>query len=72
MLLGGIRLGRFLLKVLENLLNDLGVLDAGNDLDVTAAVFADLNIDAENSLKSLHPGHGSMALSGALVEPIHF
>ena len=49
MLLGGIRLGRSLLQVLENLLNDFRIFDAGNDLNLTAAVFADFDIDVENS-----------------------
>ena len=47
---GRITLGRFVLKVLENLLNDLGVFDAGNDLDVTATIFTNLDIDIEDAL----------------------
>ncbi len=38
----GIRLGCFLFQMLENLLNDLRIFDAGNHFDVTAAVFAEL------------------------------
>ena len=63
-------LGGFLLQVPENLLNDLGVLDAGNHFDLTAAVFTDFDIDIENSFQSLHPGHGTMSLCGTLVLPI--
>ena len=70
MLLGGIRLGGFLLKVFKNLLNDLGVFDAGNHFDLATTVFADFDIDIEYSLQSLHPGHGSMALCRTLVSPV--
>src|SRR5690554_773578 len=48
--------------MLENLLNDLRIFDAGNHFDVTAAVFADFNINIEDSLEALHPGHGAVAL----------
>ena len=41
---GGICFGRFVLKMIENLLNDLGVLNAGNDFDLSAAVFTDLDV----------------------------
>lgn len=37
--------------MLENLLNDLRIFDAGNHFDVTAAVFADFNINIEDSLE---------------------
>ena len=69
-LLGGTRLGRFLLKVLENLLNDLGVLDTGNDFDLTAAVFADFDVDVKDSFEALHPSHCAMALCGTLITPV--
>ncbi|NUV04503.1 hypothetical protein MS6194_04027 [Escherichia coli] len=52
-LLGGIRLGCFLFQMLENLLNDLRIFDAGNHFDVTAAVFADFNINIEDSLEAV-------------------
>jgi hypothetical protein len=39
-LLGGIRLGCFLLQVLENLLDYLGILNAGNDFDLTATAYS--------------------------------
>ena len=57
-LFGSIRLGRFLLQVFKNLLNDLGVLNAGNDFDLTAAVFTDLDVDVEHSFEALHDFHG--------------
>ncbi|MBR8851116.1 hypothetical protein J0X08_05270 (plasmid) [Klebsiella variicola] len=38
-----------------------GSSDAGNHFDVTAVppVFADFNINIEDSLEALHPGHGA-------------
>ena len=72
MLLGGIRLCRFLLKMLENLLNDLRILNTGNDFDLTATVLTNFDVDIEDSFESLHPGHGSVSLLGALVEPVGF
>ena len=68
-LFGGISLGRFLLKVFKDQLNHLGIFDAGNDFDLATAVFTDLNIDVQDAFESLHPGHGSLALCGALVTP---
>ncbi|OES47442.1 hypothetical protein A7R77_33065 [Pseudomonas aeruginosa] len=56
--------------MLENLLNDLRIFDAGNHFDVTAAVFADFNINIEDSLEALHPGHGAVALCRTLVTPV--
>ncbi len=41
---GGISIGRFLLKMFENLLNHLGIFDAGNDIDLTSAALADFNV----------------------------
>ena len=32
-------------------------------------MFTDLNIDVQDAFESLHPGHGSLALCGALVTP---
>ena len=70
MLLGGIRFGRFLLQVLEDLLNHLRILDTGNNLNLATAVFADLDVDVEHSFEALHPGHSAMALCGAFVTPV--
>ena len=67
MLFGSICLGCFLFQVFENLLNDLRIFDTGNDFDVTAAVFADFDVDVEHSLEALHPGHRAVALCGTLV-----
>ncbi len=32
-------------------------------------MFTDLDIDVQEAFESLHPGHGSLALCGALVTP---
>ena len=55
--------------MLKDQLNHLGIFDAGNDFDLATAVFTDLNIDVQEAFESLHPGHGSLALCGALVTP---
>ena len=65
MLFGCVRLGHFLLKVFEHLLNHLGSFDAGNDFNLAAAVFADLDVDIKDTLETLYPSHGTMALCGA-------
>ena len=69
-MIGSVGVGRFLLKVFQNLLNYPGIFNTGYDFDLTAAVLTDLNIDAENSFKSLHPGHGTMPVCWALVVPV--
>ena len=43
----------FALKVLEYLLDYHRIFDAGDDLDVTAAVLAGLDVDVENALQAL-------------------
>ena len=70
MLFGSIPLGCFLLKMLENLLDYLRIFDTGNDFDLTAAVFADFDVDVEDALESLHPGHSAMPLCRTLVVPV--
>ena len=47
----------FALKVPEDLLNHHWIFDAGDDLDVAAAVLADLDVGVENALQPLRPGH---------------
>jgi len=42
--------GRFLLK---HQLNRLGIFAAGNDFDLTTAVFTDRNIDVDDAFESL-------------------
>ena len=56
-----------MLEVFKDQLNHLGIFEAGNDFDLAMAVFTDLNIDVQDALESLHPGHGSLALCGARV-----
>ena len=70
MLPSGIRLGCFLFKMPEDLLNHFGVFNAGNNLDLTTTVFAHFDIDIEYSLEALHPGHPVMALCGIFVTPV--
>ena len=70
MLAGRIDLVRFLLQVLKDQLNHLRIFDAGNHVDVTAAVFADFDINIEDALETLLPSHGTMALCGALATPV--
>ena len=53
-----IRIGGFLLKVFEDLLNDRWVLNAGNHLDLSATVFTNFNVDIEDSFEPLHDFHG--------------
>ena len=43
------------------------VFDAGNDTDITTAVTAGFNVDVEDPLQSLRPGHGCALLSGCLL-----
>ena len=47
-------------KVIENSSDDVGIVDAGNDLDCATAEFADLDINAEYSLEAARPCHGLM------------
>jgi hypothetical protein len=53
----------FALKVRENLLVHHRIFDAGDDLDVATAALAYLDVDGENALQSLRPGHGCPAFS---------
>ena len=65
----GISLGAFWLRCFKDQLNHLGIFEAGNDFDLATAVFKDLDIEVEDAFESLHSGHGSLALCGALVTP---
>ena len=51
-------------NVLENRGDDVGVLDAGDDTQRTAALRASLYIDGETPFQSLHPCHGCQRLAG--------
>ena len=69
MLFGSVNLSGFLPEVIKNQLNHLRVFNACNHFDLATAVFTDLDVDVENTLESLHPGHSAVALCGALVTP---
>ena len=47
--------------MVENLLNDTGVFDAGNDLHRSAAVATGFDVDVEDSLQALRPRQGDVA-----------
>jgi len=49
--------------VSQYLIDNVLILNARNDPDGTTAATANLNVDIENSLESLGPGHSGMALS---------
>ncbi len=51
----------FALEVPEDLINYHWIFDAGDDLDVAAAVLAGLDVDVENALEPLRPAHGGPA-----------
>ncbi len=46
------------MEIGENLLNDHWILDAGDHFDGAAACTTRLNVDIENALQPLRPGHG--------------
>ena len=50
------------LKVSQNSIDDVLVLDTSDDSDRSAAAAADFNVDIEYSLESLGPGHSRMTL----------
>ena len=49
-------------KMRQNSIDDVLVLDTRNDPHGTTATAANLNVDVENLLESLGPGHGGMTL----------
>ena len=48
----------------EYLSDDVRIFDAGDDLHGSAAGLASLDIDIENTLEALGPGHDDMAFGG--------
>jgi len=54
----------------KNLLDYVRILNAGNHFDMPSTVLANLNINIEDSLKSLHPCHGVVPLFRGLIEPV--
>ena len=57
----------FFFQVRQDLLNDHWVFDAGNDLRCSSADSALLNVDTENPLQPLGPGHRDMTLDRGLL-----
>lgn len=57
----------FMLQVFKDQLDHLRIFDADNHFDVTAAVFAELDINIEHSFEALHLGHGLMPLCRAIM-----
>jgi len=53
--------------VRQYLLNDDGILNAGNYLSRTTAGSAGLNVNIEHPLQPLRPGHSHMALDGRFL-----
>jgi hypothetical protein len=53
--------------VIENLVDDLLILDAGDQPGFTATRWADRDIDVKHPFQALCPGHGPVALFGCFV-----
>ncbi len=56
----------------EYLLDDHGVLNAGHHFDSAASFRARFDVDIENLLQSLGPGHRCAAFGGRLVFVSHY
>jgi hypothetical protein len=54
-------------EMLEYPLDYGGFLNARNHPKLPAAASAAVNLDCEDPLEPLHPGHGSVSLRGALL-----
>ena len=50
------------LKVIKNSSDDIGIFDARNNLDRTAAIVTDLDINAKHPLEAASPFHRAMLL----------
>ena len=59
--------GFFCLQVIEDLLDDDGILNAGNDLHRPFALLAFSDVYVEHPLQASGPGHGGMLLHGRAV-----
>ena len=64
---GRFGLGRFRIKVGEDLLDDVGIFDARDDPHRPAAGRTGLDVDPENPLEALRPGHRGTAFGRCLV-----
>jgi hypothetical protein len=53
--------------VRQDLLNDHWIFNAGNNSGCTSADTARLNVNLENPLQPLRPGHGRMTLNWRLL-----
>src|SRR5688572_1025511 len=45
-------------EMLEDVADELGLFDAGDDLECAATALTDLDVDAEAAFQALHPAHG--------------
>jgi len=61
---GGWRLPALSVQVFEDLFNDGGVFDAGDDPHGIAAAGAGVDVDLEHAFEPLRPGHRGMAFDG--------
>jgi hypothetical protein len=52
------------MQVIQDSIDGLLLLNAGNDLHSTSAMPAGLNVNIEDSLQSLRPGHRHVTLGG--------
>lgn len=54
------------LKMGEDVGDELGVLDAGDDLQRSAAALTGIDVDGEHAFEALHPRHRDMLGCGGL------
>lgn len=60
----------FSLQAGEYLLNDQWIFNAGDHLDGAATFTAHLDVDIENRLETLRPGHGHAAFGRRFLLPL--
>ena len=53
-----------LAKMSQDSIDDVLVLDAGDDFDGPTTAIANVNVDSEDALESLGPGHSDVPFSG--------
>jgi hypothetical protein len=63
-----LRLSRFRIQMGEDLLDDLGILDARNDPHCPAAGRTSLDVDAEGPFQALRPGHRRVSMCRQLAD----
>ena len=56
--------GGLIVKMSENLVDNVLVFNTGDDPDRSAATTTDLDVDGKNAFQALSPGHGGVALGG--------